>query len=121
MTVVHDLATWLLEQITEDERRAEAMVSAFPDERALTQRGWLNRDPSAAPFPETLTTADVMAYMLDMGPRRVLAECDAKRRVIRWVNTWPWRPEPPSSVDGLLPALALPYADRPGYREEWRP
>lgn len=54
-------------------------------------------------------------------PARILADCEAKRRIVAWVNQWPWRAEPPSSVDGLLPLLALPYADHPDYRPEWRP
>jgi len=55
-------------------------------------------------------------------PARVLAECEAKRRQIRVLTTMfapssrrfaPWR-------DRVLAIMALPYADRPGFREEWR-
>jgi hypothetical protein len=61
-------------------------------------------------------------------PARVLAEVDAKRRIIaeyeryaaerrRAMNGW----ESSREVSPILAALALPYADRKGYREEWKP
>lgn len=59
-------------------------------------------------------------------PARVLAECEAKRRIVeiatdqirlsareKWDN---WR----DMATQTLSALALPYADHPDYREEWR-
>ncbi len=47
---------------------------------------------------------------LSVSPDRVLTECEAKRRII---TNW--------GFPGALRALALPYADHPDYREEWRP
>jgi hypothetical protein len=50
-------------------------------------------------------------------PARVLAEVNAKRRILDEAVRL-------MSYDGefqFLELLALPYADRPGYREEWRP
>lgn len=69
-------------------------------------------------------------------PARVLAEIDAKRRIIvaymdavhmyrvmsetdddgKW--DWLFKEE---ALEGVVKLLALPYADREGYREEWRP
>jgi hypothetical protein len=55
---------------------------------------------------------------------RVLAECEAKRRIIEGI------PAPmvihggvgaPTSEPGILRLLALPYANHPDYRAEWRP
>lgn len=57
-------------------------------------------------------------------PARVLAECEAKRHIInlhaeavaesmRSGSTW--------AYGEVLRRLALPYADHPDYREEWRP
>jgi hypothetical protein len=68
-------------------------------------------------------------------PHRVLVEVDVKRRhVARWehVNTLLADAENPSAIRNELLSVrrayalviaddALPYADRPGYREEWRP
>ncbi len=53
-------------------------------------------------------------------PSRVLREVEAKRRLIDYAdqahedNPWVgWRQ--------VIVLLALPYSDRPGYRDEWRP
>ncbi|MET8827527.1 DUF6221 family protein [Streptomyces sp. NPDC004610] len=61
--------------------------------------------------------AAVGAHIVRHDPARVLAETDAKRRVLAWALTAP----PSPSRDHVLRLLALPYADRPGYREKWRP
>ena len=98
---VNDLASWLLEHIAEDERIAEEW------------RG------------EPLIS-------------RVLAECEAKRRIVETLDIAERnfqgvhraaadyaRVELAMALrDALLYAvqlLALPYADRPGYQEAWRP
>ncbi len=72
-------------------------------------------------------------------PARVLREIDAKRQIIDQCAYWneraaseavdpPKSPQPGLDLGLLLDAmnpvlrlLALPYADRPDYREEWRP
>lgn len=63
--------------------------------------------------------APTAAHVARWDPSRVLAECEAKRRIITALS-WdddPWR----RTRDHLLSLLALPYADRPGYQETWRP
>jgi hypothetical protein len=89
---------------------------------------------------------------------RVLAQCEATRRIIEWHQSWPVLATSPPTFESddsadpscmvfralqqiawltqqeyrarfgddpptapMLRFLALPYADRPGYREEWRP
>ena len=45
-------------------------------------------------------------------PERILAECEAKRRIVeRWRELHP----------DVLRLLALPYADHADYQQEWRP
>jgi len=50
---------------------------------------------------------------------RVLAEVEPKRRIIEWAIEYmegdyaPWN-------ETCLQLLALPYADHPDYRDEWR-
>lgn len=69
---------------------------------------------------------------------RVLAECEAKRRIVEEL-TVARRERVPAQRSGVydvaevrdmrsdgdadmvLPLLALPYSDHPDYREEWRP
>jgi len=70
-------------------------------------------------------------YSVVIDPDRVLADCDAKRRIVALEPT-----ETPDDLDGftrewelgqaaalgsVLSLLALPYADHPDYRKEWRP
>lgn len=57
-------------------------------------------------------------------PSRVLAEVEAKRRILdehEGVHTCGDRTYDFREWCPTLRALALPYAGRPGYREEWRP
>ncbi len=66
-------------------------------------------------------------------PARVLADCEAKRRLIAIHWDFQWSAEPDPDEDRtfgcyechgpclILGALAMPYADHPDYRDEWRP
>lgn len=47
-------------------------------------------------------------------PARVLAECKAKRQLVDGFDSWG------SDAQWTLRTLALPYADHPDYRDEWR-
>lgn len=112
------LAEFLRERLDEDERVA----------RAAGNRQWLVQDNTIDLYPEREddgymswpTRADAR-HAANWEPARVLREIEAKRELIKWVLRWPLRPAPPSSVDGVLERLALPYADHEGYREEWKP
>ena len=53
------------------------------------------------------------AFVERNDPERVLAECEAKRRIVeRFAPTC-------NGYSELIAILALPYADHPDYREEW--
>ena len=89
------LAEFLLARIAEDERVAQLSIShgtgGFPT--AYWQRLW--NGPGNYPV---------------MAAQRLLAECDAKRRIIRTFTG-----------GGILRLLALPYADHEDYHDKWRP
>ena len=56
------------------------------------------------------------------GPSRVLAECEAKRRIVQNVCVlMAHRDMYAQDKKYLLCLLALPYADHPDYLPEWRP
>lgn len=111
-----DLATWLLEQINRDEQSARALPHAIGN----VQARW--------------------------SPAKLLAECDAKRRIIeahkttverervgdafvgKWVDivnvtcdVCGWADSQEGSACLTVKLLSLPYAARPGYRSEWAP
>lgn len=130
----------------------EEFVGAGPDDGDNTTTiGVAATGPSDN--PQSMADA---AHIAHWDPARVLAECAAKREIIRLHESWPvlveqspkfeqgddpstvtmrltqqiawltqqeyrerFGAEPPTTP--ILRALALPYADWPGYREEWRP
>ncbi|MFF7899965.1 DUF6221 family protein [Streptomyces sp. NPDC007920] len=130
-----DLVQWLVEQFNEDERIA----------RQAGNRRWLVQDNTIELYPEREddgfmswpTRADAR-HAANWDPARVLREIDAKRQ---WFDEhqdvndgscgtcvdgqWGYPTHGGSSPQRFpcrtLRLLALPYADRPGYREEWRP
>lgn len=98
-----DLITWLRAQLDDDERVArEAQAEAFglyPDGHGDATLAFLNR------FNED----------------RVLAEVDATRRILDELAIGVPDGDPDGWLGSIARLLALPYAGRPGYHEEWSP
>lgn len=111
-----DLARWLGEQLDEDERLARA---ADPELNNLT--GCIEIE-----YPEI--KADEL-HALRHSPTRVLREIDAKRQLLARYEELRAASKERGLIgdvteeyqDFLLRVIAMPYADRPGYREEWAP
>jgi hypothetical protein len=63
------------------------------------------------------------AFLREFDPARVLREVEAKRALIGKLDGDPFDALGAEGAYELLVLqhLALPYADRHGYREEWRP
>lgn len=92
-------------------------------------------------MPENVQDRPATELFATLNPTRVLAECETKRRLIEWVFEHAERLDQEwdcchraagirlgecSGIGNIeataaLGLLALPLADRPGYREEWRP
>ncbi|MEU4590013.1 DUF6221 family protein [Micromonospora aurantiaca (nom. illeg.)] len=106
-TVDDDLVAWLRAQLDADEAEANDWPDVLGDPPAV---GGFWRDTHGHPIyePRTRRLADVAAK------RRIIDDCE---RYIVADDT--------AVTDGMvwrtLTALALPYAGRPGYRDEWRP
>jgi hypothetical protein len=135
-----DLAAWLLERIAVDELVAGGnSVTLWPGD---TLRGLMNYDEAKYAVQSHDVSPQRRAHIMRFDPRRMLAECDVKRRIIELHTVDPGDPyiDCPTCVDSdqrdlrselapgeplptcdTLRLFALPYADRPGYREEWRP
>jgi hypothetical protein len=120
------LTEFLLARIAEDEEYAQRGTRGRwklggLDDAELGDAWWLN-------------SAD-QQHAWRWYPDRVLTECEAKRRIVEMANgsadfdTAMPRPGYAQhyhspSADILIRVqqlLALPYADHPDYREEWRP
>ena len=105
------LTEFLLARIAEDERDGwEVHVQGCPSVRDV-------------PFP------------CECGyPARVLAECEAKRRIVEtfsfendagsavdeWMSTGLTPPPAVAALTRVATLLALPYADHPDFHEAWR-
>ncbi|MFB6787660.1 DUF6221 family protein [Streptomyces olivaceus] len=146
-----DLVQWLRAQLDEDERIARAAMwceDAAAWRAAASEYGTPTRPDGPRWYIEdsledgVIRTVDPQAsddegvarHIAEHDPARVLREIDAKRQVIDL-----HAPGQMEYVDGdvcmacdvrggepfypckTLRLLALPYAARPGYREEWRP
>jgi hypothetical protein len=138
-----DLSGFLLARIAEDEAVSRAAVerngatwstydldhngvritgtTEFGNPRAYRGDDALWDDEGAlGMFEETA------AHVVRHDPARVLAECDAKRRIVelcqrlehKRMNDNLWNID---EDEEILAALALPYANHPDYREEWKP
>ncbi|MEU5742039.1 DUF6221 family protein [Streptomyces tendae] len=123
MTKPNDLVQFLHARLDEDERTARA-ATAGPwrankhkyGAEVYTESGEgvaFDHDAGGVGWDD----ADFIA---EWDPARVLREIDAKRRI---VDRYAWLREhgDTGGTAWVLPLLALPYADRPGYRDEWRP
>lgn len=110
-----DLVAWLRAQLDEEERDIQQSRALSPTDLHWSMPDWLHRD-------------------------RMLAEIEAKRRIIELHQVVAFEDEDMSD-QGLgcqecgwsaeyadrggwcetIRLLALPYADRPGYKEVWKP
>ncbi len=123
-----DLPTWLLEQIAEDESLARSATddgaaswrrAEFPAECAI-----VDDHGEIVVYDEGRPSAEQCDHIVAWCPVRVLAECAAKRHAIaRYMHVREHLPgsAATSALADTLRELTLPYADRDGYREEWRP
>ncbi len=98
------------------------LARATDDEELARQYG----DPGSLTSGLAWAT-DVNRRVLEVDPSRLVAECEAKRRVAAEfadaVSNYEVNVGPEGEVARLafvLRALALPYADHPDYQPEWR-
>ena len=106
-----DLADFLLARIADDEATAREFCAVL-----------LSRELEDGPEP--------FGFEAEGGPAdpvRVLADCEAKRRI---VDAWQadasgplgeWDDYAWYAIEWAMKCLALPYADHPEYNEVWRP
>jgi hypothetical protein len=136
------LADFLLARITEQEHRA-CSASALNGPVWTAANGFINgstdtnANPRAWPGDTELwddegalnmhpATAEFIAAN---DPRHVLAECEAKRRIVdayqHAVEYEAQFPNPDAAeayiYEHVIQVLALPYAAHEDFREEWRP
>ncbi|WP_225840289.1 DUF6221 family protein [Streptomyces sp. NK08204] len=112
-----ELVRWLDEQLTADTARAQAC----PGNGKWDTEGIAFYAPDLSP--------QVREHIVEHDPARVLREIDASRDLLGRYKAMAAGVLVMTGVESILseyrrvilPNLALRYADRPGYREEWRP
>ncbi|MFE1361300.1 DUF6221 family protein [Streptomyces harbinensis] len=134
-----DLVQWLRVQHDADDRIARRAGDSF---RQIGETGVIvATEGDRAEECASANWAGVAEHIVTHDPARVLREVDAKRRILEIHHViGGWEDEDGQDI-GLgcnecgysaeysdrggwcdtVRLLALPYADRPGYREEWRP
>ncbi|MCM1943163.1 DUF6221 family protein [Streptomyces sp. G3] len=133
-----DLVQWLRAQLDDDERTARMAAEELGD-------GWYyddgfvlarREDDMVATGSQDFLEREHGQHIARHDPSRVLREIDAKRQLLDLHSvggghecstrdargdidhcTWVMG----SEACTTLRLLALPYTDRPGYRDEWRP
>lgn len=116
MTGMDDLVTFLRAQLDDDER-VVLQLNAAP--------GGVYLEPET---PD-VNTMNLGAYLMRWPPKRMLAEIGAKRASLDQLSALGIyldgaacsHPGIRVWIQQVLKLLALPYADRNGYRAEWRP
>jgi hypothetical protein len=122
-----DLPDFLLARIAEDEAVAQAATVGPWEVRPY----WFTSNGrSWATVPDIVDEeidAEDGVHIARWDPARVLAECKAKRRIVtRYVRAralvgkHPHAATADAALLHVLTELALPYADHPDYRPEWR-
>lgn len=133
------LSDFLLERISEDEaaatERVHTPLDPAPFDEIHTSAGRMYADPH-----HTIDITDAYSKWVESLPlsdraRRVLAECEAKRRIVElhsgahicWTSDYDWDdPDEHAAGEGTggpcltLRYLALSYTDHPDYDESWR-
>ena len=139
------ITDFLLARIAEDEERARGaqrdaawaggkgaswLVEATPDGSEILTPSRDGRHAIVVYAEAGTPAAGVANHIAHHDPARVLAECEAKRRIVELHDQElkvALRNRDASAFGGevmhdlVLCALASVYADHPDYRDEWRP
>jgi acetylornithine deacetylase/succinyl-diaminopimelate desuccinylase-like protein len=126
-----DLVTWLRVQLDEDERVAREVPPNFDLFDGTGIVVMKTHDPARS--RSVTLPSSVAVFAVRHNPARALREVEAKRRILDEIvplidqldakieEEWGNGPYPTGESDRLVKLLAMPYAGRPGYRDEWRP
>lgn len=112
-----DLIKWLNACIDDDERQANGVYKAKAGSPTISSRhhpDCVEVSVAGGPWHSMSEAAFIEEFYEPNPDQRLLREVESKRRIIELVI---------GAYAGyaVLPLLALPYSDRPGYREEWKP
>ena len=144
-----ELVRWLREQLDEETEAAQLAFSgqADPENGWGAHRPEWQKQTTITPHVGVIHEAVQADHIVRWNPARVLAEINAKRQLLddytvtahirdeaaerikasgdhpdaKDLETWDRAQREAAILEGPVKLAALPLADRPGYREEWRP
>jgi hypothetical protein len=112
-----DLVAFLRAQLDADEQAARAAANLQVD----PENGWGIDGRAVTPHIAVVHEDQARRHITRHDPARVLAEVEAKRRIIAEFERCGPTTQGCSGLRFAVEALALPFADREGYRQEWAP
>lgn len=134
MSEIDEIVAWLRAQLDEDERVARAVPPGFD---LFNGTGIVVMPIHGGTTRSVTLPSSVAAFAVRFDPARALREVEAKRRIVDLLETEErvhaehdeytpgvnklWGGGRRSALRQVARLLALPSADREGYREEWRP
>jgi hypothetical protein len=133
MVGMDDLVAWLRGQLDADEQDARDLRGATwaAEGDLVTAEGRLGRrviiaDGLRGAAAEWLADHDPAAVLADVKAKRAIVDLMEDRADLAYLNPLPngvhFGPGDESELAAqVLALLALAYANRPGYREDWRP
>jgi len=112
------LVEFLLDRIAEDEEEANSLPD--PLDAPLSH---LSPFPAMTPWQRNRLEASSEYVHCTVSKARVLTECKAKRRILYIAKSLGGHYEPDAGrmAPEIIRHLAVPYADHPAYRQEWKP
>lgn len=124
------LTEFLLARIAEDGADARAVVDAdYASYSASWSQPWSGEVDTGDGLIAAVGDRNVAAHIARWDPARVLAECEAKRRIVAECDSTFHMNTPPASTnseavwvaEAVLQLLARPYASHPDFNPAWRP
>jgi hypothetical protein len=109
------LVEFLLARIAEDEDAAQAAFSGQMD----PENGWGIDGRAVTPHVGVIHEEVQRLHVAKWNPARVLAECEAKRRIVELLDDNLQEPGYYQAVDYAMGYLAAAYADHPAFHPDW--
>lgn len=95
------------------------LLARLAEDEAAAKAARFSEDPTDTAVLYELG-ADVLAFVRHNGPARVLADVEAKRRIVERCSAVGAMMPSEHLAQGVLHLLAQPYADHADFLPEWR-
>ena len=127
------LVEFLLARIAEDEAVARSVIAARTRPRSGPPKAWWMTGPGLSvqdggASAVARSSAPVSEHIARHDPARVLAECEAKRKIVELARIWidsdrtdTYAVASRQELAGVLHQMVVPYRDHPDCDPKWLP